>query len=41
MSDYTGNNNESLVYFTRELSAEGLIKAYAKVCGNISRRQDH
>ena len=36
MSDYTGNNNESLVYFTRELSAEGLIKAYAKVCGNIS-----
>ena len=28
--------NESIVYFTRELTAEGLAKAYRKVCGNIS-----
>jgi hypothetical protein len=28
--------NESVVYFTRSLSAEGLIKAYEQVCGNIS-----
>ena len=27
--------NESIVYFTRDLSAEGLIKAYEQVCGNI------
>ena len=27
--------NESVVYFTRDLSAEGLIKAYEQVCGNI------
>ena len=27
--------NESVVYFTRELSAEGLIKAYEQVNGNI------
>lgn len=27
--------NESIVYFTRSLSAEGLIKAYEQVCGNI------
>ena len=27
--------NESIVYFTRDLSAEGLRKAYAKVSGNI------
>ena len=27
--------NESVVYFTRNLSAEGLIKAYEQVCGNI------
>ena len=26
---------ESVVYFTRDLSAEGLIKAYEKVCGDI------
>ena len=30
--------NESIVYFTRDLSANGLIKAYEKVCGNISGR---
>ena len=30
--------NESIVYFTRDLSAKGLIKAYEKVCGNISGR---
>ena len=29
------NGNESIVYFTRDLSAEGLIKAYEQVCGNI------
>ena len=28
--------NESVVYFTRNLSAEGLIKAYEQVCGHIS-----
>lgn len=28
--------NESIVYFTRDLSAEGLIKAYGQVSGNIS-----
>ncbi len=27
--------NESVVYFTRNLSAEGLIKAYEQVCGKI------
>ena len=27
--------NESVVYFTRQLSADGLIKAYEKVCANI------
>ena len=30
------SGNESIVYFTRELSAEGLIKAYEKVNGNIT-----
>lgn len=30
--------NESIVYFTRDLSAEGLIKAYEQVCGNIEGR---
>ena len=28
--------NESIVYFTRDLTARGLIKAYEKVCGNIT-----
>ncbi|MBQ6037985.1 MAG: DUF362 domain-containing protein [Bacteroidaceae bacterium] len=28
--------NESIVYFTRKLSAEGLIKAYEQVCSRIS-----
>ena len=28
--------NESVVYFTRNLSAEGLIKAYEQVCDHIS-----
>lgn len=28
--------NESIVYFTRELSAEGLIKAYEQVSENIT-----
>ena len=27
--------NESVVYFTRKLSAEGLIQAYEQVCDNI------
>ena len=27
--------NESIVYFTRNLSPEGLIKAYEQVCGDI------
>ena len=27
--------NESIVYFTRNLSAEGLIRAYEQVCANI------
>jgi hypothetical protein len=27
--------NESIVYFTRDLSAQGLIRMYEKVCGNI------
>lgn len=27
--------NESIVYFTRDLSADGLIKAYEQVCGDI------
>lgn len=30
--------NESIVYFTRNLSAEGLIKAYEQVSANISGR---
>ena len=30
--------NESVVYFTRSLTAEGLIKAYEQVCENISGR---
>jgi uncharacterized Fe-S center protein len=30
--------NESVVYFTRNLSAEGLIKAYEQVCGKIEGR---
>ena len=30
--------NESIVYFTRNLSAEGLIKAYEQVCANIEGR---
>lgn len=34
MEDRTGE--ESVVYFTRELSAEGLIKAYEQVCGEIT-----
>lgn len=34
MSKRTGN--ESIVYFTRDLSAAGLQKAYEKVCGAIS-----
>ena len=33
MEDRTGN--QSIVYFTRKLSAEGLIAAYEQVCGNI------
>ena len=33
MEDRTGN--QSIVYFTRNLSAEGLIAAYEQVCGNI------
>ena len=28
--------NESLVYFTRDLSAAGLCKIYARICGNIA-----
>lgn len=32
------SGNESIVYFTRDLSAEGLAKAYEKVCGNIVGR---
>lgn len=30
--------NESIVYFTRSLSPEGLIKAYEQVCANINGR---
>ena len=30
--------NESIVYFTRDLSPEGLIRAYSQVCGNIEGR---
>lgn len=30
--------NESIVYFTRNLSAEGLIKAYEQVCADIEGR---
>lgn len=30
------HGNESIVYFTRELSAEGLIRAYEQVSGNIT-----
>lgn len=30
--------NESIVYFTRNLSAEGLINAYEQVCANIKGR---
>lgn len=26
--------NESIVYFTRDLSEKGLEKAYRKICGN-------
>ena len=33
MEERTGN--QSIVYFTRNLSAEGLIAAYEQVCGNI------
>ena len=33
MEERTGN--QSIVYFTRNLSAEGLIAAYELVCGNI------
>lgn len=29
------SGNESIVYFTRDLSSEGLKKVYQKVCGNI------
>ena len=32
------NGNESIVYFTRNLSPEGLIKAYEQVCANIEGR---
>ena len=28
--------NESVVYFTRDLSPEGLLKIYKKVCGNMT-----
>ena len=36
---YSGRTgNESLVYFTRDLSPEGLSKAYRKVCGKITGR---
>ena len=28
--------DESIVYFTRELSPAGLKKAYSKICGNLS-----
>ena len=28
--------NESIVYFTRDLSSEGLIKAYKQVCANMT-----
>ena len=28
--------NESIVYFTRQLSAQGLIKAYEQVCAQIN-----
>ena len=28
--------NESIVYFTRDLSSEGLIKAYEQVCANMT-----
>lgn len=30
------SGNESVVYFTRDLSAEGLRKIYSRVCANIS-----
>lgn len=30
--------NESVVYFTRELSAEGLVRAYEQVSANIKER---
>ena len=30
--------NESIVYFTRDLSPEGIIRAYQRVKGNISGR---
>ncbi len=30
--------NESIVYFTRDLSYEGLSKAYAKICANLTGR---
>lgn len=32
-ADRTGN--ESVVYFTRQLNAEGLVKAYEQVCANL------
>lgn len=32
------SGNESVVYFTRNLSAEGLAMAYEQVCGNINGR---
>ena len=33
-----GTGNESIVYFTRDLSPEGLRKAYGAVCGDIVGR---
>ena len=32
---------ESIVYFTRDLSAEGLEKIYKKVSGVLRQRDDH
>ncbi len=34
MNQRTGN--ESIVYFTRDLSPQGLLKAYRKVCANLT-----
>ncbi len=28
--------NESIVYFTRDISPEGIMKAYEKVCANMT-----